>query len=239
MRLGKKQSFWLAGAILVGAFALGVLFLSSREQASQLSPEAEQALLKKYGVPSPSPSTTLEVPTPTPTWPSTMATPDISKVASPAPSLTAGDPGSFRLGNFQRREIKAGKKLWEIEADSGEYVQGSNQVQLKMPRLWLQREDGTVVRMKAHSGVLTIEGSVLNAALISGAVEVIKDDSLTIHTETARYDRAGGTVVCPGYAKIKQDSLIVEGEELTADLNKKTAEFQRNVVTTILPRKER
>jgi LPS export ABC transporter protein LptC len=163
-------------------------------------------------------------------------TPDtVTDSGGPATPSALGSPSgsNFVLNNFHRSEMKDGKKIWEVTATRGQYFPETNTAQLDEPSLLFYRSTGEVVELRAAQALLTLSGTTLNRAEISGAVRVVYGAKTTMTTEFALYDRASDTVTAPGEVTISSAELDIVGRELTAQIESQVFTLAKDVSSTV------
>lgn len=238
MYISKRQSFILSAAILVVCTLAGVLLLKKNTaehnvKEGELSPE----LREKYGIQEPAATAT---PTPVITTVKTSKQPNETVAASPSQSPESKTTdNALSLGRFRRSEIKNGKKLWDIEAESAHSIAGSNVVALELPKIWMQRDEDTVIQLEAQKATIKILGATIEDATVSGKVQATHNNESTLQTELAVYNYAKGTLISPGPATIKTPRMTIKGNSLSVDTNKKTAHMVGNIYTEILPEQKK
>lgn len=238
MYISKRQSFVLSATILVVCSLAGV-FLLKRNTAQQNVKEGEISpeLREKYGIEEPKITAS-----PSPTAPVTKTSKNTSQTASASPSQSPENKTSdnaLSLGRFRRSEIKNGKKLWEIEAESAHSIAGSNVVALELPKIWMQRDEDTEIQLEAQKATIKILGATIEDATVSGKVQATHNNESTLQTELAVYNYAKGTLISPGPATIKTPRMTIKGNSLSVDTNKKTAHMVGNIYTEILPEQKK
>jgi LPS export ABC transporter protein LptC len=129
--------------------------------------------------------------------------------------------------------MKDGKKIWEVTATRGQYFPETNTAQLDEPSLLFYRSTGEVVELRAAQALLTLSGTTLNRAEISGAVRVVYGAKTTMTTEFALYDRASDTVTAPGEVTISSAELDIVGRELTAQIESQVFTLAKDVSSTV------
>ena len=139
----------------------------------------------------------------------------------------------FILNNFQRTEIKDGKTLWIMKADQGEYLKGQDSVKLTNSFLTLYQENGDVVEVKSDSAIMELLAGKLNTAKMIGNVKMNVNKERYVYTQEALYDKNKEVITAPGYAKIEDRNIILEGKELSVLVKESSLSFSRDVITTI------
>lgn len=140
------------------------------------------------------------------------------------------------LNKFHRNQIRDGKKLWEVLAEKGKYLPGSNNAELDEAELFLFRKDGSKVHLTAQKALLNFSGADLSQAKVSGKVLMIYNDKVQMRTEDATYDKVASTVNVPGEVSILTDNIEVSGKDLLVDIEKQEMLLRKDVSTIIQPR---
>ncbi len=140
------------------------------------------------------------------------------------------------LNKFHRNQIRDGKKLWEVLAEKGKYLPGSNNAELDEAELFLFRKDGSKVHLTAQKALLNFSGTDLSQAKVSGKVLMIYNDKVQMRTEDATYDKVASTVIVPGEVSILTDNIEVSGKDLLVDIEKQEMLLRKDVSTIIQPR---
>ncbi len=212
MRLTKKQSKLLAVGILAVFFLVVFSLVQSKKLPSKSTPSI-----------------------PTPTYPSGAPTPIVN--------LDPEKKSQFSLTDFNRSEVKDGVKVWEIKASLGEYFPGQSALRLTNSVLWLYSTKAPtsttqqVTEIHADSAVVTITGTTLDAAELTGHIKILYGDNLTMTTERAIFDKQTSTVVAPEHVTISGTGYSIEGEGLTLHTETRNAVLSKNV-RTLLNQKE-
>ena len=138
----------------------------------------------------------------------------------------------FTLQRFHRSEVKNGKKVWEVEADKGQYDPQTNSAKLESATVQLFKDDG-IVTMKAPKAILYLDGTALKSATASDGVVITYDDKLKIETNSATYDKVNNSVTSDDFVKITSESMEISGTGLSADTITKEFTLKKNIETII------
>ncbi|GEM_PF-3596476 len=144
----------------------------------------------------------------------------------------------FILNNFHRTETKSGKKVWEITADKGQYFAETDTAKLLTPYMVFYQKNGDVVEITAEQATLEFDKNVLNTAYLTGTVKMNVNKEKFITTEKADFHKIEDTLIAPGYAKIEDGKMILEGETLKVNLSEGILTYDKNVRTQIKPVKK-
>ena len=126
--------------------------------------------------------------------------------------------------------------MWDLTADTGRYLAGSNAILLSNPLLHLFRPDGDSMELRSEKATITLTGTTLSKALLEGRVVAVSKSNYTIRTERAEYNKDDSTIVAPGEVTLEGPLVDIRGEDLLANVDKKTVLLKKNVHTTIKKR---
>lgn len=139
----------------------------------------------------------------------------------------------FILNDFQRTETKNGKTIWKVNAEIGEYLKGQDTAKLTKAFLVLFQDNGDVLEVTSESALLSLQGNELKTAEMTGNVIMNINKEKYVHTEKAIYEKVKDLITAPGYAKIEDSNMILEGESLIVKVEGQELSFDRNVKTTV------
>lgn len=161
-----------------------------------------------------------------------------SMVTSVENNTSAGESASnssrVLMGNFQRSETKNGKKIWEVQAKSGEYFPEQNTAVVKDAIVWFYRNTGETVRLTANEASLHLSGPSLDSCDLSGDVKLfLEEKSISLKTASASYSKETNTVRAPGQVEIHGDFLDLSGSSLIANLGTNSFTLEKNVKSIV------
>ena len=161
----------------------------------------------------------------------TVATRQARTTKDLGPDFVA-DAAQYTL-NFKRTKIERGRTVWEITANDARVQAEGGAVAVEAPRVTLyMRGDKKPAHIAGDLGHVVFEGSELKQVALSGAVKVELDD-LTLHAETATYDRSTDRITVPGAVRIDGDTLELTGEGMEVDVTPRVMRVLRAVRTRI------
>ncbi len=136
---------------------------------------------------------------------------------------------NLSLGKIRQTATRDGKKEWSLEADSANYMEGENKVDLKNLSVTYFLENSREVHLEAERGILQTD---TNDIEFSGNV-VIRNEEYQLKTEHLNYDHGQRFIICDQSIRIWG-----QGAELTAmsakyDLKADRIVLKGNVVATI------
>ncbi len=143
------------------------------------------------------------------------------------------------MDKFQRSEVKDGKKVWEIEAERGEFSPVSGDAALIKSQLKLYRPNNEVVTIISDRAILKLEGTKLKLANLQGNVQIVRNDTLRINTEEAVYDKDQGIVSGTKRVKILQGINDVSADTFRAKIDSSEVFLKGNVVSRVVFNEEK
>ena len=154
---------------------------------------------------------------------------------TPAPQTTAGANAQFLLNDFHRSETKNGQKIWEVKASRGQYFPDKQMAEVFEADVWVFRDKGEQVFLKAPEATLGFEASALTKAFFPKSVHVVYNDKVTLDTSAATYDKSSNSVFSDTTVTIVSDMMDLTGARFTADLTQNKVVFSGGVTTVIKP----
>ncbi|MBN8547995.1 MAG: LPS export ABC transporter periplasmic protein LptC [Deltaproteobacteria bacterium] len=163
------------------------------------------------------------------------------KEATPQPTTapvdgTPSQESKFMLKEFQRAEIKDGRKVWEAKGAQGQYFPETNSAKITAAQLWMYKKDGKVIVMNAGEALLRLQGAGLKSADATNGVVVTYDDKETLKTDNLTYDKEKETLYAPGHVEITGDFIDISGDVLEGDLSDNSFVLKQNVSTILKPK---
>lgn len=157
----------------------------------------------------------------------------IQKPIFPSGSSEEVASAGFLLNKFHRTETKGGKKLWEVTADTGEYFSSSDSARLSNAFLVLYQKNGDVVEVRSNKALLHFTGNTLLRAELSESVKMNVNKTRFVTTDKADYNKPEDSLFAPGYARIEDEKMILEGESLRVKLSAGDLSYEKNVKSRI------
>lgn len=160
--------------------------------------------------------------------------------AATAPAATGTNlPGAqFMLENFHRSETKDGRTSWEVTAKRGQYFPLSQHADVVEAQVSLFQKDGKRVAITAPKARLSLSGTSLVGADITGGVVVVVDDKTTIRTDHATYDKIKDTIHTDAPVEIENEMLSVAGNSIDVDMVNQIVVIDGGVQTVIKAKKQ-
>jgi LPS export ABC transporter protein LptC len=237
MRLTRPQSIFISVGVLLLFFG-GASVLVQRSRRPTFKPIDTPGLsLESPLVP---PALSL-VPAGSTPLPSRSGTPTIdggTSATQPGADSPVGSlPGSspFTLNQFQRSEMKDGRKIWEVKAAQGQYFPLESKAMVKNAELFVYSKNGDQVTLWAEAGTLYLNGPSLDRAEVQGRVRVVRNDEVTITTEAALYDKAKNLVEIPGFVRIESAQFEISGSAMSVDLESSVVRLAKDVESVVRP----
>ena len=139
------------------------------------------------------------------------------------------DGANLSLGKIRQTATRDGKKEWSLEADSANYMEAENKVDLKNLSVVYFLEDNREVYLKADQGILQTD---TNDIEFSGNV-VIRNEDYRMKTEHLNYEHGQRIIICDQSIRISGQGAELTAESAKYDLNADKIVLKRNVVATV------
>ena len=153
---------------------------------------------------------------------------------STAPELlltSIKEGANLSLGKIRQTATRDGIKEWSLEADSANYMEAENKIDLKKLAVIYFLEDNREVYLEADQGILQTD---TNDIEFSGNV-VIRNDEYQMKTEHLNYDHGQRIIVCDQSIRIWGQDGEIKAESANYDLNADKIVLKGNVVATVSP----
>ena len=138
---------------------------------------------------------------------------------------------NLSLGKIRQTATRDGRKEWSLEADSANYIEAENKVDLKNLSVTYFLKDNREVYLEADRGILQ---TVTNDIEFSGNV-VIRNDAYRMKTEQLNYEHQQRFIFSKESVRIWGEGTELTAESATYDLNTDKIVLKGNVVATISP----
>ena len=136
---------------------------------------------------------------------------------------------NLSLGKIRQTATRDGKKEWSLEADSANYMEAENKVDLKNLSVVYFLKDNREVYLKADRGILQTD---TNDIEFSGNV-VVKNEAYQMKTEHLNYEHGRRIIICDQSIRIWGQGAELTAESARYDLNADKIVLKRNVVATV------
>ena len=136
---------------------------------------------------------------------------------------------NLSLGKIRQTATRDGKKEWSLEADSANYMEADNKVDLKNLSVVYFLEDNREVYLKADQGFLQTD---TNDIEFSGNV-VIRNEEYLMRTEHLNYGHGQRMIICDQSIRISGQGAELTAESAKYDLKADKIVLMGNVVATI------
>ncbi len=138
---------------------------------------------------------------------------------------------NLSLGKIRQTATRNGIKEWSLEADSANYMEAENKVDLKKLSVIYFLEDNREIFLEADQGTLQTD---TNDIEFSGNV-VISNDEYQMKTEHLNYDHGRRIIICDQSIRISGQGGELTAQSAKYDLKADQIVLKGNVVAT-LPR---
>jgi LPS export ABC transporter protein LptC len=136
---------------------------------------------------------------------------------------------NLSLGKIRQTATRDGKKEWSLEADSANYMEAENKVDLNNLSIIYFLEDNREVYLEADRGILQTD---TNDIEFSGNV-VIKNEAYQMKTEHLNYKHGRRIIICNQSIRIWGQGAELTAESAKYDLNADKIVLKGNVVATV------
>ena len=136
---------------------------------------------------------------------------------------------NLSLGKIRQTATRDGKKEWSLEADSANYMEAENKVDLKNLSVVYFLEDNREVYLTADQGILQTD---TNDIEFSGNV-VIRNEAYRMKTEHLNYEHGQRIIICDQSIRISGQGAELTAESAKYDLTADKIVLEGNVVATI------
>lgn len=140
------------------------------------------------------------------------------------------------LKEFQRAEIRDGRKVWEAKGSQGQYFPENNTARIIDAKVWMYKKDGKVIVLSAGEALLHLQGAGLKGADASKGVTIVYDGKETMQTDSLTYDKEKDFILAPGHVEITGEMIDISGDELQGQLQENNFTLKRNVSTVLKPK---
>jgi len=136
---------------------------------------------------------------------------------------------NLSLGKIRQTATRDGKKEWSLEADSANYMEAENKVDLKNLSVIYFLKDNREVYLTADRGILQTD---TNDIEFSGNV-VVRNEAYEMKTEHLNYEHGRRIIICDQSIRIRGQGAELTAESAKYDLNADKIVLKRNVVATV------
>ena len=136
---------------------------------------------------------------------------------------------NLSLGKIRQTATREGKKEWSLEADSANYMEADNKVDLKNLSVVYFLEDNREIYLKADQGILQTD---TNDIEFSGNV-VIRNEDYQMKTEHLNYEHGQRMIICDQSIRISGQGAELTAKSAKYDLNADKIVLKGNVVATV------
>ncbi len=136
---------------------------------------------------------------------------------------------NLSLGKIRQTATRDGKKEWSLEADSANYMEAENKVDLKNLLVTYFLKDNREVYLEADRGILQ---TVTNDIEFSGNV-VVRNDEYRMKTEHLNYQHEQRFIFCNESVRIWGEGAELTAESASYDLNADKIVLKGNVIAKL------
>ena len=136
---------------------------------------------------------------------------------------------NLSLGKIRQTATRDGRTEWRLEADSANYMEAENKVDLKNLSVIYFLENNREVYLKADRGILKTD---TNDIEFIGNV-MIRNEAYQMKTEHLNYEHGRRIIICDQSIRIWGQGAELTAETARYDLNADKIVLKRNVVATV------
>ena len=136
---------------------------------------------------------------------------------------------NLSLGKIRQTATRDGKKEWSLEADSANYMEAENKVDLKNLSVVYFLEDNREVYLKADQGILQTD---TNDIEFSGNV-VIRNEDYQLRTKRLSYEHERRLIFTKDPVQISGEDVQLSAKSLEYDLNLNKIILAGNVAAAV------
>ncbi len=125
----------------------------------------------------------------------------------------------LELKEFNRIQVKDGKKIWEVNASGARFFSDQGLTHIDEVRVDIVRQPQGLIKIKSDGARLDLDGDVMQRADLEGDIYVQVDDSLGLRAQFATFDSIGRKLLVPGRVRIYGSGyeMVGEGFEMNID----------------------
>lgn len=135
------------------------------------------------------------------------------------------DNPKVEMDNFERSQIKDGKKVWEIKAKRSVYNPESQSTTIYDAILDVYENPNRLIKVKAKEAKINFVSGKPSVVNFVSNVNVFFGQELKVDSNQATYDIEKGEVTATGNVVVDGEFYNITGEKLIADLQGKRFEF--------------
>jgi LPS export ABC transporter protein LptC len=147
--------------------------------------------------------------------------------AQEEPRVTAEDT-KMNLEKVHFVEDKAGKKTWELEAQSVQQYEDQNLLILRDVKVTVYTKEGRSFVISGKEGRVHQDSK---DAELSGNVILTSNDGYQLRTQSVAYDHRMKKVTTPDLVEIQGDQIRLEGKGMVVDMEARTFRIMNQVKT--------
>jgi len=139
-----------------------------------------------------------------------------------------------RMQDFRRVKMRDGKKMWEIVARQGRYLQENQEMIVEAPEFSFYPKDGEMIALKSKEAwiYLDSDGREVTRVELKGDLEMRVGD-FSIRTQEATFESEQNTIVSAATVQINGPGVAIAGQGYTVDLSGKRMTLNADVKTTV------
>jgi LPS export ABC transporter protein LptC len=135
------------------------------------------------------------------------------------------DEASISIGNVNHTSTKNGIKEWNLQAESGHYIEKDKLAVFDNLLATFYMQNGNMVRMSARKGYLNTQS---NDIRVTGNIVAV-DGDFKIETDKLRYKNKRRMLYADSPVKVTGNAMSLVADSASYDLNSQKAVFEGKV----------
>jgi LPS export ABC transporter protein LptC len=135
----------------------------------------------------------------------------------------------LRMQDFHRVDVKDGKTVWEIIAKDARYFALERLAFVNDAIVRIYRSPQSSIVISSDAGKLYLDDVTISQAELEGNIEVVLDESLSVRTQTAQYDKNKGEITSTSHVYIFGPGYEIQGVGLKMVVDEETVDIFKDV----------
>jgi len=147
----------------------------------------------------------------------------------------SSEQSQLELKEFNRVQVKDGKKIWEVTASGAKFFSEQGLTHIDQVKVEIVRQPQGLIKIKSDGARLDLEDDVMQRADLEGDIFVKVDDTLGLRAQFATFDSIGRKLLVPGKVRIYGSGYEMRGEGFEMNIDGEGFLLRENVRTKFLP----
>ena len=146
-------------------------------------------------------------------------------------SLDSSEKSQVELTDFNRVEVREGRKVWSIAASNAKFFKDEGLTHVSDISLEIFREKKSSVKILSKAARLAIEDEVMEKVDLEGNIKVKIDESLSLRANFATYDSIERVLEVPGAVRIYGTGYELRGDGFRMKIDGEKFVIRKNAST--------